>query len=126
MRFLVDNNLSPRLTQSLLQLGHDGIHVSELGLGAAADSEILAKALASGAILITADSDFPEMLALSGAAGPSVIYLTGTYPTEPEPLAVLIHNQLSSIEELLFAGAVIALDAVRMRVRSLPIGVSPD
>lgn len=122
MRFLIDNNLSPRLAESLRILGHDAVHISDVGLAADADSVVVSKATTLEAVLVTADSDFPEMLALSGATGPSVIYLTGTYPTDPQPLAILIHNQLSSIEELLFAGAVIALDAVRMRVRKLPIG----
>ena len=122
MRFLIDNNLSPRLAESLRLLGHEAVHISDFDLAAAADSVVVSQAVDLEAILITADSDFPEMLALSGATGPSVIYLTGTYPTDSEPLAILIHNQLSSIEELLFAGAVIALDSVRMRVRPVPIG----
>ncbi len=61
------------------------------------------------------------MLALSGAASPSVIYLTGSYPSEPEKLALLLHNQLNPIEGDLEEGAVVAVDRARIRVRKLPI-----
>ncbi|MBI5705876.1 MAG: DUF5615 family PIN-like protein [Armatimonadetes bacterium] len=121
MRFLIDNNLSARLAPCLKELGIEASHVRALGLQASADSEVVQAALESGSVLVTADSDFPEMLALSGATGPSVLYLTGDYPTQPEPLAILLANQVALIEKELDEGAVVALSSQRMRLRKLPI-----
>lgn len=121
MRFLLDNNLSPRLAASLTSLGHDATHVSDFGLGEATDDVVLAKAIEQGAVLISADTDFPEIVALSGAASPSILYLKGRYPVDPKALAVLIHNQVEHLAEALAAGAVVAIDGLRLRIRRLPI-----
>lgn len=121
MTFLIDNNLSPGLADCLRFLGHEATHVRDLGLAAAEDAVVIAEARSRNAVLLSADSDSPEMLALSGAASPSVIYLTGSYPSEPEKLALLLHNQLNPIEGDLEEGAVVAVDRARIRVRKLPI-----
>ncbi len=44
MRFLVDNNLSPVLAEILRTAGHDVSHVREIGLQAAKDEVVLARA----------------------------------------------------------------------------------
>ncbi len=75
MRFLLDANLSPALVEQLGQAGYTAVHVGDLELLAAADDVILDRASADGYVLITADSDFPMMLALRRAATPSVILL---------------------------------------------------
>ncbi len=51
------------------------MHVSDIGLRGAPDETVLAAADADSRILITADTDFGTLLALSGTARPSVILL---------------------------------------------------
>jgi hypothetical protein len=41
VKFLIDNNLSPLLAESLKAAGHDAIHVRDLGLQAATDEVVL-------------------------------------------------------------------------------------
>jgi predicted nuclease of predicted toxin-antitoxin system len=63
MRFLVDANL-PRSTVALLaRLGHTAEHVRDIGLGDAPDTQIAARAKATGACLITRDLDFADIRA---------------------------------------------------------------
>ncbi|MGH7622336.1 MAG: DUF5615 family PIN-like protein [Gemmatimonadaceae bacterium] len=46
MNFLVDNALSPRVSESLGQHGHDAVHVRQYGLQAAPDEVIFERAAA--------------------------------------------------------------------------------
>ena len=73
MRFLVDQNLSPRLAAVLGEHGHDAVHTSELGLAVAPDAAVMERARTDGRMLISADSDFGTMLASTRAVRPSII-----------------------------------------------------
>lgn len=67
MRFLLDENLSPKIAGLLNAAGHDCIHVRDCGLTGAADAEVLSKAAEDGRVVITADrADFGRELAGSG------------------------------------------------------------
>lgn len=58
MRFLVDAQLPPALCRWLRARGHEAEHVAELGMLAAADTMIAARAEDTAAILISKDEDF--------------------------------------------------------------------
>ena len=75
MRFLLDQNVSPVLVGLLAEAGHSAEHLRDLGLSRAPDHEVLATATTTGAVLVSSDTDFGELLARSNAAGPSVILL---------------------------------------------------
>jgi predicted nuclease of predicted toxin-antitoxin system len=75
LRFLLDENLSPLLGEFLRAAGHDTVHVRDLGLLTATDRAILDRARAEERTLISADTDFGQLLAASGALLPSVILL---------------------------------------------------
>jgi predicted nuclease of predicted toxin-antitoxin system len=57
----------------LRDLGYECIHVGEVGMSAAGDCQILEFALLKNAVVVTLDADFHAILAVSRAAGPSVI-----------------------------------------------------
>jgi predicted nuclease of predicted toxin-antitoxin system len=63
VRFLIDECLSGDLASRLQDAGHDCGHVYEVGLGGQPDEEIMALAAREDRILISADTDFGEMLA---------------------------------------------------------------
>jgi predicted nuclease of predicted toxin-antitoxin system len=48
-----------------------------LGLGRAADTEILTRAAQDARTVVTADLDYPRLLARAGAAEPSLILFRG-------------------------------------------------
>ncbi|WP_076069932.1 DUF5615 family PIN-like protein [Sphingomonas montana] len=58
MRFLVDAQLPPGLCRWLAGRGHDAVHVSDVGLLAAADGVIADYAVAEDRIIVSKDEDF--------------------------------------------------------------------
>lgn len=58
MNFLIDAQLPPALCNWMRERGHAADHVFGLGLTAASDEEIAARAEADGSILVSKDEDF--------------------------------------------------------------------
>jgi predicted nuclease of predicted toxin-antitoxin system len=73
MRFLVDAQLPPALCGWLRERGHEAVHVFEIGLIAASDEAVAARAEADGAVLVSKDEDFVT-LRLPDRSGKSALY----------------------------------------------------
>jgi predicted nuclease of predicted toxin-antitoxin system len=122
VKFLVDNALSPVLGERLRNAGHDAVHVRDLGLEAAADDTIFARAEADDRIVISADTDFGTLLALRHARKPSVILFRLAQNRLVERQAALLVLNLPAISELLDIGCIAVFEDTRIRIRVLPIG----
>lgn len=101
--------------------GHDVVHVRDIGLQSKPDPAVLAVALEQRRVLVTLDTDFGALLALSGARLPSVILFRGEVTRRPEGQAMLLLANLDQITADLNMGAAVVLGDDRVRVRSLPI-----
>ena len=121
MRFLVDLNLSPRLSYQLTDLGHDSVHAQSLGMLTAPDEVLLERARSEDRILISADSDFGTSLATTRARMPSVLYLRGASGRRVEELVARISSALSVAEGALQEGSLVVVEPSAVRIRSLPI-----
>lgn len=120
MKFFVDMPLSPELAQWLRTEGHDAVHATDLFMHQSPDSEILRFASGDGRVIITADLDFPRLLAALGSAGPGLILLRGGNYSEAESLACL-RRVLFSIAHDELPRSIVVVDRERIRRRWLPV-----
>jgi predicted nuclease of predicted toxin-antitoxin system len=118
---LLDANLSPKIVTALIDAGHEVVHVVDLDLLTASDPDILDRAAADSCIVVTADTDFPELLAKRKASAPSVVLLRGVADLRPDDHAALLVANLPAVSEDLEIGAIASIDPTRVRVRRLPI-----
>lgn len=121
MRFIIDNALSPRVAEGLRAIGHDAVHVRDLGLADADDDTIFDKAYTDQFIIVSADTDFGTILARRRQSKPSVILFRRGTQRRPEEQLALLQVNLESIQQHLEAGSVVIIEQRRIRVRSLPI-----
>ncbi len=120
MKFLVDMPLSPDLALRLVQQGHDAIHASHIGLDRASDSAILERARGEEQVVVTADLDYPRLLALAKAEGPGLILFRGGDYGEQEAVDRL-RRALATIPNEEFPISIIVIEKGRIRRRRLPI-----
>jgi predicted nuclease of predicted toxin-antitoxin system len=126
VRLLIDANLSPRVAVALGKAGLESVHVCDVGLLTAPDRTILDYAAANALVIVSADSDFGELLAASrGATRPSVVLLRSADRLTPDGQAALLVANLPVVAQDLEAGAIVTIARGRLRIRPLPI-VSAD
>jgi predicted nuclease of predicted toxin-antitoxin system len=122
VHLLIDANLSPKVAVALSKSGLESVHVGDVGLLTASDQRILAYAEANGLVIVSADSDFGELLAASrGSTRPSVVLLRSADRLTPDEQAVLLAANLPTVAADLEAGAIVTIARGRMRIRPLPI-----
>ena len=120
IKVVVDMNLSPEWIPLLTQSDWQSVHWSTVGDPRATDATIMAWALANGYIVFTHDLDFGTALALTHAAGPSVIQVRGANVL-PEHMGPIVLAALGHHENALAAGAIVVVEEGRNRVRVLPL-----
>lgn len=76
--------LSPAVAVWLADQGHDAVHATDLELHRATDSEIMARAKQEARTVVTADLDYPRLLAIARASEPSLILFRNGDWTEAE------------------------------------------
>lgn len=120
MKFLIDMPLSPTLSRWLRETGHDAVHASEIGLHAASDFEIIERARRETRTVVTADLDYPRLIAAAGSDSPSLILFRGGSWTEAG-VRTRLAEILSALTEDEIQGSIITVDRDRVRRRRLPI-----
>src|SRR4051812_13240154 len=112
--------LSPTLARWLTSQGHEAIHAADIGLQRAADTDIIEQARRDGRTVITADLDYPRLLALTGAAAPSLILFRGGNWSDADVIARL-DQLLEGMAELDLEQSIVVIEQNRIRRRRLPI-----
>jgi predicted nuclease of predicted toxin-antitoxin system len=120
MKLLLDQGLPLSASSLLTQQGFDTIHVSEIGMWAAEDTEIIQKAQAENLVVVTLDADFHSILALNNFSAPSVIRIR-IERLRALALTQLIIDVIHRCQEDLEYGAAVTVEPKRIRIRRLPL-----
>src|SRR5438552_17805686 len=112
--------VTPDAAPHLRAAGHDAIHAVDLGLARSSDDELLTVARREERVIITADLDYPRLIALQQADRPGILFRGGAY-SDREMLA-LLDRVLARASTLGLSRAIVVVDRKRIRRRALPIG----
>lgn len=114
MKFLADENIDQQIVAHLRQEGHSVLYVAELSPGIS-DSEVLCLANKENALLITADSDFGELVFRQGRLTSGVIYIRlGSFSSEQK--AAIIASAINQHgDEFTNSFVVISSNSIRIR-----------
>jgi predicted nuclease of predicted toxin-antitoxin system len=112
--------LSPALARWLSERGHDAVHATAIGLERAPDSNIIEYARREARIIVTADLDYPRLLAVAAAAEPSVILFRGGEWSDGDIVARMA-RLLQNVSEPDFEHSILVIGPHRIRRRRLPI-----
>lgn len=121
MKLLLDQGLPRAAARLLREAGEDAVHTGDCGLATASDAEILTAARLQDRTVVTLDSDFQAILALSGATGPSVIRIR-IEGLHAEELARLMQTVIEPCRNAITKGSMISVTKDRVRIHRLPIG----
>jgi len=111
----------PRSTASLLRdEGWDVLHTGDISLSRSTDGQILEYARREERVIITLDSDFHAILAVSNASTPSVIRIRLEGLRGPD-LALLIKRIWPKIEPQVKKGAMVTVTESGIRIKNIPL-----
>ena len=111
---------SPSIALGLGEEGYDAIHVRDVGMATAPDTEIFKLAAKQDRILISADTDFGALLAFRESPKPSFILFRQSDKNPTSQLNFLL-AKLPGLEKDLSTGCIVVFEDQRIRIRSLPI-----
>ncbi len=117
MKFLLDQNISPKTTRFLRALGHDAVDTRDLGLTEVDDATLWDIALGQGRILISFDLDFADARAYPHRYDAGVIVFR-TRSTTSKTLNTLLTNLFESYTQEEIEGKLIIVTESQIRIRS--------
>jgi predicted nuclease of predicted toxin-antitoxin system len=116
-KFLVDEDMARSTAVTLRQAGHEAEDVRDVGLRGHSDQEVFDRAQAQGAILVTADKDFANILRfpLGSHAGIIVVRVPDRLPTQRVNEELL--QALARLKGQKLTGALVIVEIGRIRIR---------
>jgi len=112
--------VSALLLDVLHAYGHEGVHAHQIGKDRAPDIELLNIARREDRIIITADLDFPKLLALSLSEGPGIILFRGGNYSDVE-MCELLERVLKRVPTEVMENSICVVDKKRIRITRLPL-----
>jgi predicted nuclease of predicted toxin-antitoxin system len=123
LRFLTDENVSPRLIAFLREQGHDVQDVKEEGWQGRDDIFLLRRAWATQRVVISYDRDFGKLAIARQEPCYGVIYIR--LRDQRAPNAVAVMRQFLKRRIAIRPGSLVVLQESRARIRLVPLTSDP-
>lgn len=120
IRFLTDENVSPRLVAFLREQGHDVQDVKEEGWQGKDDVFLLRRAWAAQRIVISHDRDFGKLAIVRQEPCYGVMYLR--LRDQRVPNAITVMRQFLKRKIAIRPGSLVVIQESRARIRPVPHG----
>jgi predicted nuclease of predicted toxin-antitoxin system len=117
VNLVADEGVDRAVVERLRQDGHDVVYVAELS-PSVADEEVLGRANAESAVLLTADKDFGELVFRQGLAHSGVVLLRLAGLANATKADIVAEVCRTRAPELIGAFSVVSPGQVRVRRRS--------
>jgi len=116
-KFLVDEDMPRSTAEVLRQAEHEAEDARDVGLRGHSDQEVFDHAQVQGAILVTADKDFANILRfpLGSHAGIIVVRVPDRLPTQRVNEELL--QALERLKQQKLTGALVIVEVGRIRIR---------
>jgi predicted nuclease of predicted toxin-antitoxin system len=121
LKFLVDQPISWEIARDLRALGHDAVHVRDLGMAAEDDRNILQRAFDDGRVVVTQDTDYGTLL-FTAQVRPTSVILFRMRDGRPSAQSAVLCANVPRLEADLNAGAIIVIGDASIRIRRLGPG----
>lgn len=112
--------LSPLLATWLVDCGHDAVHAVSIGLAVSSDTQIIETARREQRTIVTADLDYPRLLAIARSKEPSLILFRGGNWSEAD-VRTRMAAMLANFEAKDIESSVLVIERERVRRRRLPL-----
>jgi predicted nuclease of predicted toxin-antitoxin system len=119
MKFLLNENITPRIKDFFSQRGYQCMDIYEAGLSGKTDEQVIEFAISNKLIVLTHDLDYGRIISLSGKQFPSVI----TLRHKKISLEIIQHSLdqvLPAYSDQLISGILLSIDEESIRTRKLP------
>lgn len=118
MHFLIDADLPYSLERLLVEYGHTGLHVRDVGLGGARDADIAKFARSERLAILTGDFDFADIRNYPPADYFGIAVLVLTPAMVSSDIHALVRGFLEQPEIVdTLVGKLAIIDARRVRIR---------
>jgi predicted nuclease of predicted toxin-antitoxin system len=112
--------VSHAVVNYLRSIGHDVVHLRDIGMQRMPDDEVFAMAVQERRTILTFDLDFAKIAAAAGLQWPSLVIFR-LNDTRVSQLIERLTRALAVATPDLANGAIVVVDDARIRVRELPI-----
>ena len=118
MKFLGDENISPRSVAFLQDLGFDAVHAREVGLKGKSDEEVMEFALKEERVLLTLDRDFADVRNYPPGTHNGIIRMRLAF-SSPQAVNTCLEMLLRQLSDQDVKGNLVVTDGLRYRIKKI-------
>ena len=119
-RFLIDEDLPRSLAATLRAVGYAADDIRDLGLRGASDDVVLARASASGSVLLTGDLGLASLLSHPPETHHGLVLVRGFHRGTTRSLTEAVRETLGRLSEDDLRGTIVVIQPGRLRIHRSP------